>query len=103
MALRTDGGSMLERDGVPVSVASASASALVTPANEEILEDGTPTGAVQTGVWIVYEPSTETGKLGADVDTEAEIVVSAGPLAGTYHVNRVEALGNGSLIQILAR
>lgn len=88
----------LERSGVPVTLGGASTSALVAAADERVLQEaGSPVALIGKAVLVTIAKDALPGLIG-----NATLVVTAGPLAGTYKADRILGESDGELTRFLA-
>jgi hypothetical protein len=89
---------MLADSGVIITLGGASTSGLVRAADEEILQSsGSPVGLIGKAILVIIAMDSLPGLAG-----NAEIVVTAGALAGTYRVDRILTTADGEVTRFLA-
>jgi hypothetical protein len=89
---------MLTSSGVLITLGGASTSAKVVAADEELLRDsGSPVGLIGKAIVVTVAKGALPGLV-----SNAEIVVTAGPLAGTYKADKILTESDGEVTRFTA-
>lgn len=97
-AAAADLATMLEELGVAVTLGSISTFGLVDAADEELLRDsGAPVALIGRAITVSIAKDQLPGLAG-----NAMLVVTAGPLAGSYRADRILGESDGELTRFLA-
>jgi hypothetical protein len=88
----------LAQSGVVITLGGASTTGLVRAADEEVLAaSGSPVSLIGKATLVIIARGSLSG-----LASDAQIVVTEGPLAGTYQVDRVLTSADGEVTRFIA-